>query len=149
MTFESSCINNLWVFGPEGDVLAFKQKALGLAVGEPGDGDENPPPNFSNLYPPPAGLSNRDEAEWRDENWGTTCVLLKKSKEAARTDGYARSITFVTLSSPPDKLIRNIGPLWPTLTFVLSYKDEFGEYQGLWSIHGATVEGLEVELEPA
>lgn len=124
------CDNRLTVIGPAGDIARFAEQAKGPVQSYPNDGSSEPPIevfSFQALVPlpPEATAGNYDpngiEAEratWGVKWGGSDSVLVKRTR--------TRLIyTFKTPWGPARDFHSALARKWPTLTFALSYSEEY------------------------
>jgi hypothetical protein len=137
--------NYISVTGPVDDVAKFKEKANESPPRILHSANRKPPVfSFHALFPSPGGLPEQQNHDWRMANWG--CDMAYPGEvEVYDFEHEPLSFVFCTVDSPPLPLFRNVAPLWPTLTFVLCYEDEFNDWQGLWQVHDKDVKGVHVQ----
>jgi hypothetical protein len=133
------CDNRLRVFGPPDDIEKFRQQAAGHAPWcSEADRRCLPPPPFSfhSLLPVPLHvLSGQDAnamAAWQLANWGAQW----EPDETELLDEWdtGLSYAFNTPWLPPVKLLKSIGPEWPTLKFLLHYEEPGEQFYGLCKV---------------
>ena len=120
--------NILTVYGPEEDIKAFRQKAIGhspwLTASEL-TVDKPEPLNFHSLVPVPDELlkAGYDKAgyDWEKANWG--CKWGACNAELVDEEKRWLVYQFDTAWSPPVEFIERAAKLWPTLTFLLEYEE--------------------------
>src|SRR5258708_24166353 len=141
------CRNELNISGPESDVIAFKEKAVGL----PPWPEENEPPNLLNFHslvpmPPELVEAGYNEAvyQWEKKNWG--CKWGAGQPEIIDESPGRILYEFDTAWTPPVPLIANLAKQWPTLTFILSYDEPGMAFKGIAKAHGEKVEDHCVSL---
>ena len=126
------CDNHLIIKGPDMDVLAFKQKAVGHAPWH----EPKPEPNvlnFHNLVPIPGEVLKADYSsagyDWELKHWGCKWGACH-TDIVDEGEGYL-GYRFDTAWSPPIAFVEHVSKEWPTLIFVLEYEESGIGFKGL------------------
>ena len=137
------CNNKLTVIGPKADVKRFQSQAVGYCAW-PGQGPESQPIvlNFHSLVPIPPDVlaTGYDDAgyDWEKEHWGCKWGACH-TELVDEWDGHL-VYTFDTAWAPPLPFLRNLGPCWPALRFILTYEEPGMGFQGLCKVQGDAVD---------
>ena len=127
--------------GPEAEVLAFKEKAVGHSPWSRPEELVNVEPsvlNFHSLVPVPvqvlAAGYEKAGCEWEKENWGCKWGAF----EIRILDEWEGFITyeFNTPWSPPLEFLEAVAKQWPTLVLILEYDEPGVGYKGLAKFQG-------------
>jgi hypothetical protein len=111
--------------------------------------------DFNTLLPMPKELEGTKSPgddpnwyDWRIEHWGTKWDADGVSVEWVLNENkeHALFYSFLTAWGPPDKLLKAIAPLFPTLTFDLRSCDPAMDWDYILTCHGNEVK--EVEISP-
>lgn len=136
------CTNKLAVYGPEADVIRFKEQAVGYEPWSHIKDQEQSGLNFHSLVPiPPEVLSaGYDPAgyDWEVVNWG--CKWGAHDAELADEWEGHLTYTFSTAWAPPVPFLANLAPHWPTLLFLLDYEELGMGFKGITKVKDAVVE---------
>jgi hypothetical protein len=135
------CANKLAVYGPEEDVKQFKGKAVGYSPWEESEQKESVL-NFHSLLPTPKEVIDAGYEkvgyDWEVQNWG--CKWGACSAELVEEWEGHLTYSFDTAWSPPIELLKNLGPQWPLLTFLLDYEEMGIGFKGICKVAGDSVE---------
>jgi hypothetical protein len=138
--------NYLTVLGPTADRASFKEKAVGVYPYCDGPSKRTEALCFENFIPTPATVLQPDKREacrdWRVENWAAVYGAVNSELRSEREDRL--NYYFEAKYGPPITFFRNIGPLWPTLTFRLRYSDMYeDEVDGICEVSGESINVFE------
>jgi hypothetical protein len=135
------CANKLTIRGPEAEVVAFKEKAVGHSPWSRPEELVNVEPNalnFHNLVPiPDEVLAAGYEAagyDWEKKNWG----CMWGANDTLVVDEWERVVMyeFNTAWSPPSAFLEALAKKLPTLLFILEYEELGCGFKGLAKFQG-------------
>ena len=135
------CHNKLTITGPEADVQAFKERAVGHSPWLKPEGDPDVL-NFHSLVPVPeevlkAGYESAGY-DWERENWG--CKWGAENPTILDEWPGHVEYEFSTAWSPPDKFLQTVAVQSPALVLILEYEEPGMAYKGLAKFQGAVHE---------
>ena len=145
------CANKLTIRGPEADVTAFKQRAVGHSPWSKPEELANVEPsalNFHSLVPVPdevlAAAYEKAGYDWEKEHWGCKWGAT----EAAILDEWEGLVMyeFNTAWSPPLELLEALAAKFPNLVFVLEYEEPGCAFKGLAKFQGDHHENHSITL---
>lgn len=138
------CNNKLNVRGPELDVRAFRQMAIGYSPWprqREGEREENLL-NFHNLVPIPTEVlaAGYDGAgtEWERQNWGCAYGAF----ETVIQDEWDNMVVyeFLTAWLPPTKFVSAVAMQYPSLILMLDYDEPGAGFKGIARFQNAREE---------
>ena len=139
------CANKLTIRGPEADVRAFKDRAVGHSPWSRPEELVNVEPNvlnFHSLVPVPdevlkAGYKAAG-CDWEKQNWGCKWGAYE-TRIIDEWEGLVM-YEFNTAWSPPMEFMETVAKKRPTLLFVLEYEEPGCAFKGLAKFQGDTKE---------
>ena len=141
------CSNTLRVFGPDAEIIRFKQRAAGHSPWDAKEPEHNVL-NFHSLVPvPPEILAagyNDAGYDWEREHWGCKWGACE-SQLVDEWEGHLH-YAFETAWAPPIPFLEKLVPQWPTLKFLLDYEELGMGFKGITKAAGAVIEDHCVEL---
>ena len=143
------CDCHLTVKGEFEEVQRFKVQAVGHSPWEIPPEDEKPSPlNFHSLVPiPEEVLKAGYEAQgydWECNNWGGKWGACHA--ELVDDNGSELFYGFDAAWAPPTPFLKQLGKLWPNLTFLLEYEEPGMGFKGLCKAHGDEFEDHCIEF---
>ena len=137
------CNNKLAVYGPAADVTRFKAQAVGHCPWT--EKDEEPEAtvlNFHSLVPIPEAVlaAGYDPAgyHWERDHWG--CKWGACHAELVDEGEGQLLYTFDTAWAPPIEFLKQLGPRWQSLVFLIEYRELGVGFQGLCKVTGESIE---------
>ena len=135
------CANKLTITGPEADVTAFKDKAVGHPPCSRPEETRNEPPvvlTFHSLVAiPDEVLAAGYEAagyDWERQNWG--CKWGAQNPTIVdQWEGHVE-YEFNTAWSPPMEFLETVAKKYPKLTLLLEYEEPGNGFKGLAKFQG-------------
>ncbi len=118
------CMNEVMVSGPKEEVISFVQA---FGADPKGSGEFLEEYFFSNLYPSPSGLDDREEMDWRKDNWGVSRDLdygevgIMVNPDTVNADILEVVFVFETHWYPVVKWTGVVAAQWSKLNFCIHY----------------------------
>jgi hypothetical protein len=142
------CSNTLRVFGPDEEVIKFKEQANGYSPWGHVKDQEHNVLNFHSLVPvPPEILAagyNDAGYHWEREQWGCKWGACE-SQLVDEWEGHLH-YAFDTAWAPPISFLEKLAPQWPALKFLLNYEELSMGFKGITKAAGAVIEDHCIEL---
>lgn len=83
------------------------------------------------VTPPPAGLLDTDQMDWRISNWGTKWDVRDGTPLVLNEESNEVEVRFSTAWAPPITWVEKVSSLYPRLTFRIWFDESGGDFAGL------------------
>ena len=136
------CEDRLEVRGPADDLRRFYDQAKGP---EPTNGEKPELLCFNNFVPrPPEPIPSPDHMpgwwHWCIQNWGTKWEPNEVNVVSGSIEEEVVVYDFMTAWSPPCPAVAAMAKQFPTLHFVLRYREPGIGFEGIFEVEGENVE---------
>jgi len=136
------CENRLEVRGPADELRRFYEEAKEK---DPSKGEKPELLCFNNFVPqPPEPIPSPDHMpgwwHWRIKNWGTKWEPQDVEVVSGSVEQERIEYQFMTAWSPPCTAVATMAKAFPTLHFILRYRETGVGFEGVFEVEGESVE---------